>query len=108
MDVFDRLALFLFFLIGVLEEPRIVLANGVYQLLMFRDFILIEGIGLGHSLEDYFAFLVLFIMNGGQVVDMFDFVVDDSFELVDDFLEVLRVVDVVEVEIEHGVVKLLG
>ncbi len=37
---------------------------------------------------------------------MFDFVVDDGFEFVDDFLEFLPVVDVVVVDVEHRVVQL--
>jgi hypothetical protein len=38
-------------------------------------------------------------MNEGQLFDVFDFVVDDGFEFVDDFLQLFSVVDVVVVDV---------
>ena len=47
-------------------------------------------------------------MDGGQLVDVFYFVLDDGFEFVDYFLQFFSVVDVVVVDIQHRGVQFLS
>ncbi len=44
-------------------------------------------------------------MDGRQLIDVFYFVLDDGFELVDYFLQLFSVVDVVVVDVQHRVVQ---
>ena len=67
----------------------------------------VEGVGFGHSSEDDLSFFLFLVVNGVEFVDVFYFVLDDGFELMDDFLEVFGIVDVVVIDVKDGVVELL-
>ena len=86
MHVFDGFALFFFILLGLLNEARVVFTDGVNKAFVLLNFMAMEGVGFGHSSEYNLPFFLFFVMNGSQLIDMLDFVVDDGLELMNDFM----------------------
>ncbi len=65
----------------------------------------VEGVGFGHSLEDNLSFFLFLVVNGAEFVDVFNFVLNDGFELMDDFVQVFGIVNVVVINIQDGIVE---
>ena len=104
VHIFDRLALFFFVFVWLFHEAGVVFAEGENEVFVLLNFSAIRQVSFSHSADNHVPLLLFLVVQEGHFVNLFDFVVNDSFELVNDFLQFFSIVDVVEVHVQHRVV----